>query len=116
MDLQKLDVSFHLVSIEDLVKSHQAMNGLTNRRALWGIHDAAIGCRAALRRRKSLSCEKHALFSTGSLHMRGIGCAEDVRLTHCFDIDVFFAQAFYNGSANVFVEIESNFSRHSACA
>jgi hypothetical protein len=57
-----------------------------------------------------------ALFSTGSLHMRGIGCAEEACLTHCFDINASFTQALHNGSGNVFVEIEPNFPLNSACA
>ena len=55
-------------------------------------------------------------FSTGSLHMRGIGCAPETCLTHCCDINASFAQALHNGSGNVFVEIEPNFPRHSAWA
>jgi hypothetical protein len=42
VSLPELDVSFHLVRIEDLVESHQAMNGLSNRRSLWGIHNATM--------------------------------------------------------------------------
>jgi len=60
--------------------------------------------------------KNHPPFSTGSLHMRGIGCAEEARFSHCFDINASFAQVLYNGSGNVFVEIEPNFSRHSAYA
>ncbi len=63
----------------------------------------------------AILCKNDALFNTGSLHMRGIGCAEEARFSHCFDIDASFAQALYNGSGNVFVEIEPNFPRHSAC-
>ena len=93
------------------------MNGLSNRRSLWGIHDATMRMPSSMEPEEIAILRKnHALFSTGSLHMHGIGCAEETRLTHCFDIDASFAQALHNGSGNVFVEIEPNFSRHSACA
>ena len=64
----------------------------------------------------AILCKDDAPFSTGSLHMRGIGCAEEACFSHCFDINAAFAQALHNGSGNVFVEIEPNFPRHSACA
>ena len=60
--------------------------------------------------------KNHPPFSTGLLQMRGIGCTEETCFTHCLDINASFAQALYNGSGNVFVEIKPNFSRHSACA
>lgn len=59
----------------------------------------------------AILCKNGALFS-----MRGIGGAEETRLIHCFDINASFTQALHNGSGNVFVEIEPNFPRHSACA
>jgi hypothetical protein len=60
--------------------------------------------------------KNHPPFSTGSLHMRSIGCAEEAGFSHCLDINASFAQALYNCSGNVFVEIKPNFPRHSACA
>ena len=115
--LQELDVSFHLVSIEDLVESHQAMDGVSNRCSLWGIHDAAMKMSRSMETEEiAVLCKNHAPFSTGLLYMHGIGCAEETRFTKCLDIDASFSQALYNGSGNVFVEIEPNFSRHSACA
>jgi hypothetical protein len=60
--------------------------------------------------------KNHGLLSTGSLHMRGIGCALKTCLTRCCDINASSAQALHNGSGDVFVEIEPNFPRHSACA
>jgi hypothetical protein len=115
--LEKLDVSFHLDRIENLVEQHQAMNGLSNRRALWGIHNATMRMPSRMETEEiAVLCKDDALFSMGSLHMYGIGCAEETSLTYCLDINASFAQALYNGSGNVFVEIEPNFPRHSACA
>ena len=54
-----------------------------------------------------------SLFSTGSLHMRGVGGAEEALLTHCFDIDASLVHALHNSSGNLFVEIEPNFSGYS---
>jgi hypothetical protein len=68
--LQELDVSFHLVSIEDLVESHQAMNGLSNRRSLWGIHDATMRMPSTMETEEiAILCKDDAPFSTGSLDM-----------------------------------------------
>ena len=103
--LQKLDVSVHLVGIEDLAESHQAMNGLANRCATRGIHDAAMRMSGGMETEEIAILRKNdAPFSTGSLHMRDIEGADQARLTHCFDIDASFAQALHNGSGNVFVE------------
>lgn len=93
------------------------MNGLSDRRSLWGIHDATMRMSGGMETEEiAILCENHPLFSTGSLYMRGIGCAEETCFTYCLDINASFAQALYNGSGNVFVEIEPNFPRHSACA
>jgi hypothetical protein len=35
--------------------------------------------------------KNHPPFSTGSLQMRGIGCAEETCFTHCLDINASFA-------------------------
>jgi hypothetical protein len=90
--LQKLDVSFHLVRIEDLVESHQAMNGLSNRRSLWGIHNATMRIPSSMETEEiAILCKNHPPFSTGSLYMYGIGCAEETCFTHCLDINASFA-------------------------
>jgi hypothetical protein len=39
----------------------------------------------------AILCKDDALFSTGLLHMRGIGCAEEARFSHCCDINASFA-------------------------
>lgn len=68
MNLQELDVSFHLVGIEDLVESHQTMNGLTNRRSLWGIHNATMRMTGSMETEKIAILRKnHPLLSTGLL-------------------------------------------------
>lgn len=90
--LQELDVSFHLVSIEDLVESHRAVNGFSNRRSLWGIHDATMWMSRGMETEEIAILRKNeALFSTGSLHMRGIGCAPETWFTQCLDINASFA-------------------------
>lgn len=65
--LQELDVSFHLVGIEDLVESHQAMNDLSNRRALWSTHHAVMRMSRSMETEEiAILCKDDALFSTGS--------------------------------------------------
>jgi hypothetical protein len=39
----------------------------------------------------AILCKNDAPFSTGSLHMSVIGCAEEACLNHCFDINASFA-------------------------
>lgn len=35
--------------------------------------------------------KNHAPFSTGSLQLRSIGCAEEARFSDCFDVNASFA-------------------------
>jgi hypothetical protein len=68
------------------------MNGFSNRYSLWGIPDAAMRMSRGMETEEiAILCKDDSLFSTGSLHMRGIGCAEEARFSHCFDINVSFA-------------------------
>ena len=80
------------------------MNGFSNRYSLWGVHDSAMGMSRSMETEEIAILRKnHALFSTGALYMRGVGCTEKTCFTHCLDINASFAQALHNGSGNVFV-------------
>ena len=68
------------------------MNGFSDRRSLWGIHDATMRMPGSMETEKIAILRKnHPPFSTGSLQMRGIGCAEETCFTHCLDINASFA-------------------------
>ena len=68
------------------------MNGLSNRRSLWGIHDVAMRISSGMETEEiAILCKNDAPFSTGSLYMSVIGCAEEACLNHCFDINASFA-------------------------
>ena len=68
------------------------MNGFSSRRSLWGIHDATMKMSGGMETEEiAILCENHPPFSTGLLQMRSIGCAEEARLSHCFDINASFA-------------------------
>lgn len=68
------------------------MNGLSDRRALWGIHDATIKMPSSMETEEIAILRKnYPPFSTGSLQMRSIGCADETCFTHCFGINASFA-------------------------
>ena len=68
------------------------MNGLSNRRSLWSVHDATMRMPRGMEAEEiAILGKNHPPFSTSLLHMGGIGCAEETCFTHCLDINASFA-------------------------